>query len=106
MTVFILNSPILTSYGTYRYSKISLERAKNLLYTEGFQSAIGHKSTADFLTQLLGIKIPVNRIRIIMQPGDKAIVFRILQRLPEGAVLSKEELKKIPYELGLLEREE
>jgi hypothetical protein len=40
-----------------------------------------------------------------MHPGDKAIVFQVLQRLPEGKVLSEEELKAVPYRLGLLEME-
>ena len=56
------------------------------------------------MTQLTGVQIPVNRVAIRMQPGDIAIVFRVLTRLPEGKVLSDEELAAIPYEFGILER--
>jgi hypothetical protein len=48
----------------------------------------------------------MNRVAIQMQPGDRAIVFRLLTRLPEGVVLSAEELTALPFELGLLERVE
>jgi hypothetical protein len=41
---------------------------------------------------------------IKMQAGDKAVVFRLLSRLPEGKILSEDELKELPYEWGLLEK--
>jgi hypothetical protein len=102
MTVYILNSPILTSFGRYTYRPISIDEARMLL-AEGFISAIGHEATANFISQILGINVPVNRIAISMRPGDKALVFQLLQRLPEGRVLSFEELQAVPYRLGLLE---
>jgi len=40
---------------------ISTEQAKRLL-ADGFISAIGHESTAAFLSQLLGIPVPFNRV--------------------------------------------
>jgi len=101
--VYILNSPILTDYGSYLYLPLNLEEAKQRL-ANGFVSAIGHEGTAKLLSTILGIEIPVNRIQIQMQPGDDAIVFQVLQRLPEGAVLTEEQLKKIPFRLGLLRR--
>ena len=100
--VYLLNSPIITSYGLYRYRPLSIGEAKAILSEAGFISAIGHKGTADFLSTLLDIIIPINRVRVTMQPGDIAVVFRVLQRLPEGKVLSAEDLKSIPYEFGLL----
>jgi len=39
-----------------------------------------------------------------LQPGDRAIVFRLLKRLPEGAVLSLDDLQTQEWELALLER--
>jgi len=39
-----------------------------------------------------------------MEPDDRAIVFRLLARLAEGQVLDAEQLSKIPYEFGLLQR--
>lgn len=98
-----MNSPVLTNYGRFNFDPITVEEAKNLLQG-GFVSAIGHTSTAELLSTLLGMTIPTNRVRIEMQPGDKALVFRLLERIEEGKVLSREEIEKLPFELGLLER--
>jgi len=100
--VYVLNAPILTSYGTFIYRKISIGKARNILSKNEFISAVGHESTAKFLTQLLGINIPFSRIQIKMQKGDRAIVFKLLDRLPEGRVLSVNEMKNVRYEIGLL----
>ena len=102
--LYILNSPVLTTYGHYDFNgPITVAEAKNLLQGE-FISAIGHTSTAELLSMLLDISVPINRVRIEMQPGDKALVFRLLERVEEGKVFSREEVKKLPFELGILER--
>lgn len=104
MTIYLLNTPILTSYGNWAFAgPISIEQAKKQLAT-GFQSAIGHEASAQFLSQLLGVAITMNRVAITMQAGDQAIVLRIKTRLPEGKLLSPEEITGIPYELALLTR--
>jgi len=103
--IYILNSPILTAYGRYTFKPVSLEEAKTLVSLNKFVSAVGHASTAQFLSRLLGVHVPAQRVRIEMQPGDVAIVFRLLERLPEGKVLNEEEFQHMPYELGLLKRE-
>lgn len=103
MAVYVLNAAILPNPGTYRLERITIEQAKELL-KDGFTSAIGHQATSEVLSTILDIEIPTNRIQIAMAPGDKALVFRLLTRLPEGKVLSKEELLAIAWELNLLER--
>lgn len=101
--IYILNSPIITSYGVYNYQKLTVEQVTSLLQDD-FISAIGHEGTAKLLSRIVGVEIPVNRVQISMEVGDLAIVFRVLQRLPEGKVLTAEELSKVPYELGILEK--
>ena len=104
MTIYLLNTPILTSYGSWQFAgPISIAQAKKHLET-GFQSAIGHAASAQFLSQLLGVTIAMNRVAINMQAGDSALVLRITTRLPEGKLLSPEEITSIPYELALLTR--
>ena len=103
--IYVMNSPILTAHGRYTYERIDIEQARQLL-KKPFESAIGHEATAKFLSKLVGVEIPVNRVSITMRPGDVAVIFRVLKRIEEGKVLTEEELRKVPYELGLLRREE
>lgn len=102
--IFVLNTPILTEYGKYDFRNAELPVVRALLAQGNFTSAIGHEGTATLMTQLTGVQIPVNRVAIKMQPGDIAVVFRMLTRLPEGKVLTQEELAAIPYEFAILER--
>ena len=62
----------------------------------------GHPASAQFLTVQLGVEVTVHRIAVEMQPGDRALVLRLKDRLPEGKALNEEEIKVLPFELGLL----
>jgi hypothetical protein len=101
--LYVLNAPVLTNYGNYRFRKIDVEEARMLLES-GFVSAVGHEGTARVLSSIVDISIPQNRITIRMKPGDKAIVLWLLERPPEGEVLDSIELSCQPFKLGLLER--
>ena len=104
MTTYIINAPILTKYGLWQFEGPLTITCAKLILVDGFTSAIGHSASADILSRLLNITIPVNRIHITMEPGDRALILRLMQRLPEGKVLNKTELNKTPFELGLLTR--
>lgn len=102
--IYLLNSPVLTTYGHYTFiGPVQLSDAKALLQ-KSFVSAIGHESTAQFLSTLLEVPVNINRIRIEMQPGDQALVFRFMVRLEEGKVFNREEVMTLPYQLGILTR--
>jgi Domain of unknown function (DUF1874). len=79
--------------------------ARSLL-TEGFVSAIGHEASARFLGAQLGVEVPANRVSVNLNPGDAALVLRLKQRLPEGVVLSAQEMEAVAWELALMERVE
>lgn len=105
----LVNTSILTVYGSYTYSPLSLDEARTLackFNDEGktVQSAIGHQSTAELLEKLLGFPVPVNRMEFKQTIEDVGLVFKLKQRVPEGIILSREELEEIGYEFGLLVR--
>ena len=113
MLLAILNTSIITAYGEFKYSPISLEDAKLLVFNameptigpdEGILSAVGHQSTSEILTELLEVEIPVNRIQFAQEVHQSAIVFKLKGRAPEGVILSRDEIEKIGYEFGLLTR--
>jgi hypothetical protein len=101
--IYVLNAPVITSFGVYRFTRMEPDTAKKLLL-EGFISAIGHESTARLMSEIIGIEIPFNRITIRMEAGDKAIALWLLDRPGEAEVYSREVLATVPCELGLLER--
>jgi len=78
-----------------KVSEISEEQVKQLL-SEGFDSAVGHESTANFLSKKLSVEIKANRKQIKLDDDTLLIVVQLMQRLPEGKVLSEEEIAKIP----------
>ena len=63
-------------------------------YGNQFVSAVGHQATADFISKILGVEVPFNRIEIKLNENDDVIVFQLQERLPEGRVLTEEELKE------------
>ncbi|MGB9806715.1 MAG: STIV orfB116 family protein [Thermoproteota archaeon] len=81
--------------------RISVQKAKEIIAKKGFISAVEHEATAKLLTELLGVEVPVNRIQVKMTHGDKGIHFALKTRIPEGKVLTLDELKQIGYHLVL-----
>ena len=100
----ILNTSILTCEGEYKLERISLEEARDLIKNNEFVSAIGHKSTAEILTMLLGEKIEENRIMFEQEQGQEALVFKLLGRPEEGKILTQQEIEEIGYKFQLLTR--
>ena len=79
-----------------------MEEVKALL-AKGFTSAVGHEGTASFLSKLLNIPVPTNRVAITAKPGDILVHFALRVRLPEGKVLTEEEFRGLNYEFVVSE---
>ena len=116
MKLALLNTTIATTDGTYEVETIRLDRAKRLinayLYSDsdddvqprGLDSAIGHESTAQVMSELLGVKIPMNRQQFVQQAGQVALVFKLKGRPPEGSILTIEEIEAVGYEFKVMTR--
>lgn len=108
---YLLNSAVITSPGDYRYCLATAEAAKSW-YNQGSVpiSTIGYEQTAIALSQILESNVQVNRTTIQMEPGDTALVFRLV--LPPGTPrIDPEDKGRLSqaildgfYELGLLVR--
>lgn len=83
--------------------EVSLEEARKIIKYSTLESAVGHASTANVLTTLLGVEIPPRRVMIKLEKGTKLLVFQLFKRLPEGAVLSEEEVKQLPFKFYLVQ---
>lgn len=103
MEIAFLNSLVVTSPGFYKAEKITLEEVQQWLKHYGcrYKSFIGHKSTAQFLQELLSIKIEQNRKNFRHMKYQKAICFALYKRYPEKMVLSKKDLEKAKYQFYL-----
>jgi Domain of unknown function (DUF1874). len=82
---------------TVKVRPVSLEEVKSLLQ-QGFESAVGHESTAAVISALLGVEVPPRRVAITLSTGDRVVVFQLQVRLPEGAVLTAEEVATLYQE--------
>lgn len=106
--ITFLNKAILTSFDAiYTYKKISLDEmlvhvSSLKEYSIPYQSAVGHQVTADILSELLGIDVPMNRIEYKQKPEDVCYVFKLRGRAEEGKILNREEIEKIGYDFGIL----
>jgi hypothetical protein len=105
MPLAILNTSIVTADGSYTLDTISVEDAITIAKeAEAIDSAVGHESTAQILTSLLGVEVPVNRQMFVQQPGQRALVFKLDGRPEPGKEFSREELEEIGFAFKLLTR--
>lgn len=100
----ILNTSILTAAGSYTLRDITVEEARELAEDNDLDSAVGHASTAQVMTALLGVEIPANRQLFVQQPGQQALVFKLNGRPAEGKILTAAEIEEIGYKFQLLTR--
>ena len=102
----LLNTSILTTAGAYRLINITLDDARRIVsdHAGNLDSAIGHQSTAEIMTTLLGTEIPVNRQMLTQEVGQAALVFKLNGRPPEGKILTVEEIEEIGYKFQVLKR--
>jgi len=97
MTVYIANAfslSMITPPSTLSVIEASEDNVKRIV-ASGFTSVIGHEATAKIVSSRLGVSVQVNRVSIQLRPGDLLVVFQLLTRLPEGKILSEEEMRSV-----------
>jgi len=100
---FSINMLNIDDFYLIAIKKIDLSLVESILKNFEFYSCIGHKETAEFLTLLLDVEVKFNRENIKLNYGDRMIVFQLNERLPEGKILTKEELQKYNYAFYYIE---
>ena len=93
--------------GTVKTKPVELQEVKELLKEHTAISYISHQSTAQVLSRLLGQEVKANRQNLILEDGDRLLVFQLNVRPKEGQVFTEEELQDIvksgKYSFWLLE---
>ncbi len=99
----LLNTSIVTGEGVHSLRKISLDEARALVTAApALNSAVGHQATAEIMTTLLGVDVPVNRQAYASKAGDTALVFKLNGRPPEGKILTLDEMNSIGFEFFVM----
>ena len=83
--------------GRWEVTPVTLRAAQDLVSRHEFTSAVGHASTAEIMSALLGADVPMNRITVHPAEGDHLLCFRLNRRPPEGAILDRAELEELGY---------
>ncbi|KJF27663.1 hypothetical protein TZ02_07175 [Clostridium aceticum] len=104
LPIALFNGTVATTNGLYKVSDISIDEAKALIKEYGHISAIGHEATAELMSEILGVKIEMNRIQFQQQVGQKAVILKLNIRPAEGIILTREEVEEVGYTFKLMER--
>ena len=102
--LFLFNTTILTGgAGVYRLKSLTLAQAKEVIAAHEqadveVKSAIGHESTAQIMSTLLGRRVEMCRDAAAQTVDSVAVCFKVKGRPPEGKILSAEEIEALGYE--------
>jgi len=95
--IYLLSSMIIPISFEYKFAivtieEISVEEARRVL-EHGFVSAVGHESTARFLSRILGLEVKPNRETIYLHEGDIAIAIQFGERI-QRMELKEDEIER------------
>ena len=91
--IAILSAAIQPVDGLQRRQTVSVEEAKALLHCTEIVSYVGHPATAQYIKLALGVDVETTRGQYAPKVGDIAIAVTAKERLPEGSILTLEEMQ-------------
>lgn len=104
----ILNSLTVTSDGTFTVRTVSENEALGIvndaIETTGFKSYVGHESTAQIISTVLGLDVQATHAQLSQRVGQLALAFKLNGRPKPGVELNREELEEIGFTLKLIYR--
>jgi len=105
---YVMNSAVVTGPGLYRYRLVDALGASRYLQDGPWLSAIGYPETAEALTMLTSVAVPVERRQVRLGAGDTALVFRLTSRVEVAADKGTYSAAWVlaHCEVGILTREE
>ena len=81
MVVKLMNSAMMPAEGVYKLKKITPEEAKEVASKATVESYVGYPDTAKYMSEKLGIEVPVNRSEAILEDGDVMIICKLKYRV-------------------------
>ena len=101
----LLNTTIATANdATFELRTVSIDEAIALCAAHVCQSHVGHQATADTMSAVLNVSVPMDRTPLAQEVGQKALALKLKSRLEEGRILSREELEEYGYDFVLMTR--
>lgn len=78
----LMNSAMMPNVGTYKLKSITKDAFIAVLQsTTEIESSIGYQATADFISKISGVNIPVNRNQTIVENGDTLLICKLKYRV-------------------------
>ena len=99
---YILSSAVIVRPGHYEYKLLTELEAELWLKHGRFETRVGFRHTAKFIEERFGVRCPLSRESVVMQPGDEGLVVRLTIRPPNPAV--EVDPRAEDWEIGLLKR--
>lgn len=100
----LMNSAMMPEEGIYVCHRITKNEFKEIFHShKEWVSYIGYPQTADILSEMLGVNIPVSRAETILEDGDVLLVaklnYRVSSPLAKGQYVSEKDFSflKIDY---------
>lgn len=88
---YVIHTAVLPNAGLYDLQPCDEGEALTWMQEGDFASAMRYPDTAAALEMITGISIPVEELTFNMQPGDEALIFRLV--FPPGSPRMSDQLK-------------